>query len=114
MGRGKMPKIVEETQDERDREAKADTEYNDIVNRDIDASTLVTVKRYEGANKLKWPISKAKKINRIAIHHTSEALKQDADDMTLMRAIYLYHTKTRGWHDIGYNFVIGQRGTIYE
>lgn len=48
------------------------------------------------------------------MHHTAESLDQDADDMTLLRAIYLYHARSRGWGDIGYNYVIGQRGIIYE
>ncbi len=31
-----------------------------------------------------------------------------------MRAIYHFHTQSRGWCDIGYNFVIGPDGTIFE
>lgn len=48
------------------------------------------------------------------IHHTSESLDQDAEDASLVRAIYIYHTKTKGWYDIGYNYLVGQRGQIYE
>lgn len=31
-----------------------------------------------------------------------------------MRNIYIFHTGTNGWNDIGYNFLIAQDGTIYE
>jgi hypothetical protein len=31
-----------------------------------------------------------------------------------MRAIYAYHTQSRGWCDLGYNFVIDWSGTIFE
>jgi hypothetical protein len=47
IARGKTPKIVEETQEDRDRSAKADKEYNDIVSVDIDANILTSVQRYE-------------------------------------------------------------------
>lgn len=79
-----------------------------------DARKSISLQRYEGAKKLLWPIEKVKKVEKIVIHHTSEALAQDADDATLVRAIYAYHTKTRGWGDIGYNYVLGQRGQVYE
>ncbi len=31
-----------------------------------------------------------------------------------MRSMYYYHTIVRGWGDLGYNYVVGQRGTVYE
>jgi hypothetical protein len=31
-----------------------------------------------------------------------------------MRAMYAYHTQSRGWCDIGYNFVVAANGTIFE
>lgn len=39
---------------------------------------------------------------------------KNKDDFTLIRGIYYYHTMVRGWGDIGYNYLIGQRGQIYE
>ena len=59
-------------------------------------------------------MKKTKMIDRIVLHHTAENLNQDADDATLLRAIYYYHARTRGWWDIGYNYIVGQRGQIYE
>ena len=49
------------------------------------------------------------------VHHTV-----DGNDYTpeqapgLVRAIYYYHTKSEGFRDIGYNFLIDRYGTIYE
>jgi hypothetical protein len=34
--------------------------------------------------------------------------------MTVLRSIYTYHARTRGWWDIWYNYIIGKDGTIYE
>jgi hypothetical protein len=49
--------------------------------------------------------------NRTTIHHT-ETPSEDAARQ--VRAIQHYHMDTRGWCDIGYHFLIGVDGTIYE
>ena len=108
------PRILEETQSEHDRRIQWETEFNAISTKDSDSGITYFLKRYEWDNKLYWPIRKAKKIDRIVIHHTAENLEKVADDATLMRAIYFYHTKTKWWWDIGYNYVVWQRGQIYE
>ncbi len=57
----------------------------------------------------------SRSVDRIVVHHTAETLEQaSADDMSVMRAIYAYHTRTRGWGDIGYQYIIGKDGTVYE
>lgn len=112
--RGRTPRVIEETQNERVKRLESDKEYNALISLDNDSNTVVRLRRYEWNNKLIFPIRTAKKINRIFIHHTAEGLEQEADDASLIRAIYLYHTKTKWWWDIGYNFVIGQRWAIYE
>lgn len=63
---------------------------------------------------LTWPIEENKVIKKIIVHHTAEHVNQQRSPMQLMRAIYYYHTKTKGWGDIGYNFVIDAHGNIYE
>lgn len=93
--RDKKPKIIEETEGARAKRLQDDREFQDIASLDTDANTVVTLTRYEGNHKLLWPIRTAKKINRIVVHHTAESLDQDADDATLMRAIYYYHTVKR-------------------
>jgi hypothetical protein len=111
--RGRTPRIIEETPEDQAERLQGDKEYYDIISDDNDANSVVKLLRYENGNKLQFPIRTAKKINRILIHHTAEQLKE-SDDATMVRAIYMYHTKTKWWWDIGYNFLIGQRGAIYE
>ena len=50
-----------------------------------------------------------------AIHHSEGArcTTQKSCD-TQMRNIQNYHINSRGWNDIGYNFLIGDPGQIYE
>ncbi len=52
-------------------------------------------------------------VQQLFVHHTAGS-NLDTDPMGTMRAIYWYHTVRRGWCDVGYNFVIGPDGTIFE
>ncbi|MDP2090301.1 MAG: N-acetylmuramoyl-L-alanine amidase [Candidatus Gracilibacteria bacterium] len=65
----------------------------------------------ENSRKLFWPIEKAEKITGIIIHHTSTDY---ASSIEGVRNIYRYHTLKNAWGDIGYNFIIGNDGEIYE
>lgn len=93
--RGKNPKIVEETEAEKKNRVEAENQFSTIESLHPEATKIVSLKRYEGVNKLIWPIIKTKKVEKIVVHHTAESLDQDADDMTLLRAIYLYHARSR-------------------
>ncbi len=64
--------------------------------------------------KLFWPISKNPYIEKFIIHHTGEYVTEKRPPAEIMRAIYSFHTITRGWGDIGYNYVIDKQGNIYE
>ena len=51
----------------------------------------------------------------IVLHHTVNANDYtEAEAPGIVRAIHLYHTKSRGWCDIGYNFLVDKYGTIYQ
>ncbi len=52
-------------------------------------------------------------LQQIFVHHTAGS-NYDYNGAATMRAIYAYHTQSRGWCDLGYNFVIDWSGTIYE
>ncbi|MEA2508700.1 MAG: hypothetical protein QOG21_782 [Actinomycetota bacterium] len=52
-------------------------------------------------------------VQQLFVHHTA-GTNFDPHPKATMRAIYYFHTKVRGWCDIGYNFVIGPDGTVYE
>ena len=49
------------------------------------------------------------------IHHTVNANNYTPEQVpALLRGIYAYHTQTRGWSDIGYNFLVDRFGRIWE
>ena len=49
------------------------------------------------------------------IHHTVQANRYAASESAaLVRADYVYHTRTRGWNDVGYNFLVDRFGRIFE
>jgi flagellar hook assembly protein FlgD len=49
------------------------------------------------------------------IHHTASGNTYTATEApAVVRAIYAYHTRSLGWSDIGYNFLVDRFGTIYE
>lgn len=52
-------------------------------------------------------------LQQLFVHHTAGS-NSDPDPYATMRAVYQFHTQTRGWCDLGYNFVIAQDGTIFE
>lgn len=72
-----------------------------------------TVTTNDDGEKLLWPIEYAKNIRKIIIHHTASS-GDLSDQESVLRAIYYYHAVTKGWGDIGYNYIIGPDGTIYE
>lgn len=61
----------------------------------------------------KWPLQYPKKVERFIIHHTATS-NNPKDPMASIRSIYAYHAITRGWGDIGYNYIIDQNGKVYE
>ncbi len=52
-------------------------------------------------------------VNHTVIHHAASS-NANHDYINVVRNIYLLHTQTNGWDDIGYNFVVAQDGSIFE
>jgi uncharacterized protein with LGFP repeats len=49
------------------------------------------------------------------VHHTVNANDYTPEQVPgIIRSIYAYHVKTKGWNDIGYNFLIDRFGRIWE
>ncbi len=71
------------------------------------------VTRNSAGEKYTWPIEYTDKIRKIVIHH-SDTKSPITDTAETVRAIYHWHAITKGWGDIGYNFLIGPDGNIYE
>ncbi|BCL31381.1 peptidoglycan recognition family protein [Streptomyces aurantiacus] len=49
----------------------------------------------------------------LTVHHTA-TVNDDADPAATVRAIYQLHAITNDWGDIGYHFLIDEKGRIYE
>ncbi len=66
----------------------------------------------EGEESPRWkPLETA--VTHLIVHHTVTS-NSSADWPAAVRSIWSYHTETRGWGDIGYNFLIDPLGTIYR
>ncbi len=60
---------------------------------------------------LAWPQKYTNYVNSIVIHHTEWKYEDSYD---AIRKIYKFHTLSRQWWDIGYNYLIGMDGEIFE
>jgi hypothetical protein len=49
------------------------------------------------------------------VHHTVQSNRYSpSESAALVRSDYLYHVKTRGWNDVGYNFLVDRYGRVFE
>jgi hypothetical protein len=49
------------------------------------------------------------------VHHTVNANAYSRKQVpSIIRGIYAYHTQSRGWSDVGYNFLVDRFGRIWE
>ena len=49
------------------------------------------------------------------VHHTVNANDYTRAQVPgILRSIYAYHTRSRGWSDVGYNFLVDRFGRIWE
>ena len=49
------------------------------------------------------------------VHHTVNANRYSRSQVpAIIRGIYAYHTQSRGWSDVGYNFLVDRFGRIWE
>ncbi|GGK33353.1 hypothetical protein GCM10010965_27780 [Caldalkalibacillus thermarum] len=53
-------------------------------------------------------------IDHIQIHHTWRPRKSDYQGERTIRAMYHYHTQTRGWRDIAQHFTVSPDGCIWD
>ncbi|MDA3960119.1 MAG: N-acetylmuramoyl-L-alanine amidase [Planctomycetota bacterium] len=74
------------------------------------------VKRSQwGAQQLRPNHDPMNGIQRLTLHHTSEIPgMMDRSDRELVAAVQRYHQDHQGWADIGYHYIIGRDGQVYE
>jgi len=54
-------------------------------------------------------------VRLVIVHHTATSNDYTPDQAAaIVRGIDVYHVRTNGWNDIGYNFLIDRFGRIYE
>jgi len=70
-----------------------------------------------GANERlrKGKASYAPKVRAAVVHHTAGSNSYSAGDVPgILRGIYSFHTKGRGWSDVGYNVLVDKYGRLWE
>ncbi len=67
----------------------------------------------EKGERYTWPLQYPQNVSKFIIHHTATVNNLNNPSQAI-RDIYYYHSVTRGWGDIGYNYIIDTNGTIYE
>ncbi|MFE7407806.1 peptidoglycan recognition protein [Isoptericola sp. NPDC057559] len=61
-----------------------------------------------------WPET-SKTLKAIYVHHTAGTNSyKESQSAALVRGIYAYHTKSRGWPDIGYQFLVDRYGNVFQ
>jgi hypothetical protein len=58
-----------------------------------------------------WP-REYQLVEKVIVHHT--VTQNNADTFSVVRSIYYYHAVEQGWGDIGYNYLVGHDGRIFE
>lgn len=61
------------------------------------------------------PLTKPVKtlVKHVVIHHSATSVL-NTNYYNVVRNIYVYHTQSNGWDDIGYNYLIAPNGEIFE
>ncbi len=54
-------------------------------------------------------------VHMVFVHHTDTPNGYAPEDVpAIIRSIYVYHVRSNGWNDIGYNFLVDAFGRVYE
>jgi hypothetical protein len=84
------------------------------VNRTGPPAPPIVSRREWGADEsIRAPQRAFAPVRKLVVHHTA-SINGPRDPADVVRTIHRFHTVTRGFTDIGYNYLIDHRGTIYE
>ncbi len=62
-----------------------------------------------------WAPKYGRTIKMVFVHHTAESNNYTEDESaSIVRGIYAYHTQSRAWCDIGYNFLVDRYGNVFQ
>ena len=62
-----------------------------------------------------WDPRVGTRFDAVIVHHTAGTNSYSRREAaSVVRGVLAYHTVSRGWCDIGYNFLIDRYGTVYE
>ncbi|MDD3302154.1 MAG: N-acetylmuramoyl-L-alanine amidase [Candidatus Gracilibacteria bacterium] len=103
--------VTEETDAEKKAREKTSSINNYLSTKYKEENTLLETITKENGHELVWPIQKSNYVKSIIVHHTDTSSNSSLD---AIRSIYQYHALTKGWGDIGYNYLIGYDGEIFE
>ncbi len=89
---------------------------------DTPVTTPIAAGQYRMVQRVAWtsvaPSSNHRPMNgirRITVHHTGEYDGMAGrSDVQVLQAMDRFHRQQRGWAAIGYHFIIGRDGTVYE
>ena len=71
--------------------------------------------RKNGDKTYRWALQYSKDVKLLVVHHTAiQVTGDDRSSEERMRALYNMHSNTQGWGDIGYHYVVGDDGKIFE
>ena len=59
------------------------------------------------------PPREATDVEHLVVHHSAGS-NTDTNYINIVRNIYLFHTQSNGWDDIGYNFLVAPNGVIFN
>jgi len=77
--------------------------------------TVVTRAGWGADERLRSGRVKYTSVSAVIVHHTVTANDYTREEAAgYVRAVYAYHTRSRGWSDIGYNLLVDRFGTVYE
>ena len=96
--------------------ASVDREVGDLrrVGQALDAPGWVTSRSGWGARNAGTICGSRHNPRWITIHHTVTPTPDSVSAPQRMRGIQAYHMDSNGWCDIGYHFVVGHDGTVYQ
>jgi hypothetical protein len=59
------------------------------------------------------PPREATEVEHLVVHHSAGS-NTDTNYLNTIRNIYLFHTQSNGWDDIGYNFLVAPNGVVFN